>query len=179
MAGLECWDRKKGLPKPWENANRKLVERLVNANIRRRNRIFFATEKKRKKKVRQVGVMEAPEQTGGQAEGTEEPERKPEGTPKTGESESTMEPPIDPLARQGRFNEESQEPTATSTIPLDAVIEQAPSKVAGTTITKATGLPRIKITHHVRNDQNPQQFPHIDCPPRNTRRIKSHGSKYP
>ncbi|KAH8598652.1 hypothetical protein B0O99DRAFT_591887 [Bisporella sp. PMI_857] len=73
MAGLEIWDPKKGLPKPWEKINRKLIKRLVDANIRRRNRIFFATEKMRKEKARgrekraqlvvvdpQVGITEAP-----------------------------------------------------------------------------------------------------------------------
>jgi hypothetical protein len=164
MAGLECWDRKKGLPKPWENANRKLVERFVNANIRRRNRIFFATEKKREKKDRQVGVIKAPEPTGGKVEGPKEREKKPEGTSKTGESESTMEPPVDPLARQGRFNEESQEPTATSTIPLHAVIEQAPSKVAGTTITKATGIAQNQDYPSRPKWPESSTVPHIDCP---------------
>jgi hypothetical protein len=52
LAGLENWKPKEGLPKPWENGNKQLIDRLIHANARRRNRILFATEKKRKTKDR-------------------------------------------------------------------------------------------------------------------------------
>ncbi|UKZ93091.1 uncharacterized protein TrAFT101_008021 [Trichoderma asperellum] len=53
LSGLENWKRGEGLPGPWKNANIQLLERLVNANVKRRNRIFFATERMRNVKARQ------------------------------------------------------------------------------------------------------------------------------
>jgi hypothetical protein len=145
LAGLESWKPEEGLPKPWGTANPQLVERFVNANVRRRNRIFFATEKMRKRKTRQlekekkpaVGVDLEERVTETAIVSGSQAERKPEGVSKKGES--VKESPANPLPRRGSLNEESQAPTAATTIPLDAIIEQAPFKVAGTTITKATG----------------------------------------
>jgi hypothetical protein len=153
-----------------------MVKRLVNANIRRRNRIFFATEKMRKEKARReekkrkelvvvdpkVSNMEGPKQTGEQPEVREGPERKPEGIPEIGES--TIEPQNNPPARQGSFNEQSQAPTSASTIPLDVVIEQAPSNVAGTTITRATGIAQDQNYPSRPKWPKASTTPHIDCP---------------
>ncbi|UKZ57520.1 hypothetical protein TrVGV298_011378 [Trichoderma virens] len=148
LAGLESWNRGDGLPKPWGSANNNLIERFVNANVKRRNRINFATEEIRKKiplqlkknqepvvavdlekavtKIAIVSRLNAGEET-------EEPERKQGGMSKTGESAK------DPLLRRERLCEGSQIPTAATAIPLDVVIDQAPSSVAGTNGTEATG----------------------------------------
>lgn len=53
LAGFENRKSKEGLPKPWANVNMQLLDRLVNANTRRRNRIFFATEEMRKAKEKE------------------------------------------------------------------------------------------------------------------------------
>ncbi|UKZ83231.1 hypothetical protein TrVFT333_011037 [Trichoderma virens FT-333] len=147
LAGVESWNREDGLPKPWGNANRNLIARFVNANVKRRNRIFFATEKMRKAMTLQLRQKQEPvmvvdleetvtktaiETRSSAGEKTKEPEQKPGEMSKNAES-------ANPLPRQGRLCEGSQVPTAATTIPPDVLIDLAPSSVAGTKITEATG----------------------------------------
>ncbi|KAH8721546.1 hypothetical protein GQ44DRAFT_623072, partial [Phaeosphaeriaceae sp. PMI808] len=170
--GLEAWDRKNGLPKPWNKANREVVGRLINANIKRRNRILFATKKKRdarahqKEKNRKALFVANPqasnvEDSKEQPESRKEPEKKDE-VAKAGEF--TTELRKQPASRHSSYKEESQAPTSASTIPPDIEIEATSSKVAPTTITRATGI--------AQNQNYPSRpvwpdnldVKHIDCP---------------
>lgn len=170
LAGLENWKPEDGLPKPWGNANIQLLERLAKANARRRNRIFFATEKIGKCKIPHLEKDERPVMVvrpilGSDAgEETAKPERKPEGLSSRGES--TKESPASLQSQGENLSKLSEEPTTATTIPLDAITEQPPSKVAGTTITKATGTAQKEAYIY----PSPPQWPensndsHIDCP---------------
>lgn len=143
VAGLEIWKSKDEFPKRSKNANKQLLDRLVNPNARRRNRISLETEMTNKTMPRQpddeersamvVGLVQGPDA----GEEAVQLERKPQGPPTIGDSSGRI-PTSYPLLQEGRLNEEFQAPAAI-TIPSSAIIKQVSFKAAEATITRATG----------------------------------------
>lgn len=54
LAGLENWKLNEGFPKPWKNVNKQLLDRFVNTNAERRNRMFSAIENMRNANTRRL-----------------------------------------------------------------------------------------------------------------------------
>lgn len=172
LAGFENRRLKEGLPKPWSKANKQLLDRLVSANARRRNRILFATEEIRKAKAKEKekdcqledkeksAIVDHPVlklDTGEKAS-----KLKRDADAISSMEDSAKDLPAAPLLEKP--SERSQALTAATTFPSQAIFGQASSKIAGTTISKATDIARGEIYPLPPKWPKDPKILHIDCP---------------
>lgn len=98
----------------------------------------------------------------GTAEETSKLERIPGAIPAI--EDSAKEFPVAPLYQHGKPTGGSQALTAATTFPSEAIFEQAPSKVAETTISRATGTTRGETYPLPPKWPEDPKVLHMDCP---------------